>query len=343
MSQENVIISFDDVSFAYNPNKPILEEASFSVRKNSKITIMGQNGAGKSTIFKLITKDIHPENGRVNISLGASIAIATQVMKPENLENTTEEFFAQLFDKKMYDLPKRIAEVLDIVHLTAPLDKKIKQFSGGQQARLLLAYALIQKPDILLLDEPTNNLDTAGIDHLTQFLMTYPKTCLVISHDANFLNAFTDGVLYLDSFTQKIEQYVGDYYNVLGEIEDRIERERAKNAQLRKSIQDRKDKINFFANKGGKMRKLASKLRDQVDDAEENMVDERQEDKTINEFTIPSQPEIIGPIVEIRSMGVMINNEPVRKTITPAITVRKKQRLYLKGQMALVKARYCKV
>ncbi|MBP6859541.1 MAG: ABC-F family ATP-binding cassette domain-containing protein [Candidatus Magasanikbacteria bacterium] len=338
MSQENVIISFDDVSFAYNPNKPILEEASFSVRKNSKITIMGQNGAGKSTIFKLITKDIHPENGRVNISLGASIAIATQVMKPENLEKTTEEFFAQLFDKKMYDLPKRIAEVLDIVHLTAPLDKKIKQFSGGQQARLLLAYALIQKPDILLLDEPTNNLDTAGIDHLTQFLMTYPKTCLVISHDANFLNAFTDGVLYLDSFTQKIEQYVGDYYNVLGEIEDRIERERAKNAQLRKSIQDRKDKINFFANKGGKMRKLASKLRDQVDDAEENMVDERQEDKTINEFTIPSQPEIIGPIVEIRSMGVMINNEPVRKTITPAITVRKKQRLLLKGPNGIGKS-----
>ncbi len=338
MSQENVIISFDEVSFAYNPNKPILEEASFSVRKNSKITIMGQNGAGKSTIFKLITKDIHPENGRVNISLGASIAIATQVMKPENLEKTTEEFFAQLFDKKMYDLPKRIAEVLDIVHLTAPLDKKIKQFSGGQQARLLLAYALIQKPDILLLDEPTNNLDTAGIDHLTQFLMTYPKTCLVISHDANFLNAFTDGVLYLDSFTQKIEQYVGDYYNVLGEIEDRIERERAKNAQLRKSIQDRKDKINFFANKGGKMRKLASKLRDQVEDAEENMVDERQEDKTINEFTIPSQPEIIGPMVEIRSMGVMINNEPVRKTITPAITVRKKQRLLLKGPNGIGKS-----
>lgn len=338
MPQENVIISFDEVSFAYNPNKPILEEASFSVRKNSKITIMGQNGAGKSTIFKLITRDIHPENGQVNISLGASIAIATQVMKPENLEKTTEEFFAQLFDKKMYDLPKRIAEVLDIVHLTAPLDKKIKQFSGGQQARLLLAYALIQKPDILLLDEPTNNLDTAGIDHLTQFLMTYPKTCLVISHDANFLNAFTDGVLYLDSFTQKIEQYVGDYYNVLGEIEDRIERERAKNAQLRKSIQDRKDKINFFANKGGKMRKLASKLRDQVEDAEENMVDERQEDKTINEFTIPSQPEIIGPMVEINSVGVMINNEPVRKIITPAITVRKKQRLLLKGPNGIGKS-----
>ncbi len=338
MAQENVIISFDNVSFSYSSHKPILEEANFSVRKNSKITIMGQNGAGKSTIFKLITGDLKPEVGQVNISLGASIAIATQVMKPENLEKTVEEFFDQLFQKKMYDLPKRIADILEVVHLTAPLDKKIKQFSGGQQARLLLAYALIQQPDILLLDEPTNNLDTAGIEHLTQFLISYQKTCLVISHDANFLNAFTDGVLYLDSYTQKIEQYVGDYYNVLGEIEARIERERMKNAQLRKSIQDRKDKINFFANKGGKMRKLASKLRDQVEDAEENMVDERQEDKTINEFTIPSQTEIIGPMVEIKSVGVMINNEPVRKTLLPPISLRKKQRLLLKGPNGIGKS-----
>lgn len=340
MAQENVIISFDEVSFAYNPQKPILDEVSFSLRKNSKITIMGQNGAGKSTIFKLITKEIKPENGQVNVSLGATIAIATQVMKPENLEKTIEEFFDQVFDqdKKIYDLPKRISEVLDIVHLKAPLDKKVKQFSGGQQARLLLAYALIQKPDILLLDEPTNNLDTAGIDHLTQFLMTYPKTCLVISHDANFLNAFTEGVLYLDSFTQKIEQYVGDYYNVLGEIEARIERERAKNAQLRRSIQDRKDKVNFFANKGGKMRALASKLRDQIEDAEENMVEERQEDKTINDFTIPSQTEIIGPMVEIRSVGVMKDHEPVRITLPTPITVRKKQRLLLKGPNGIGKS-----
>ncbi len=72
--------------------------------------------------------------------------------------------------------------------------KIIKTFSGGQQARLLLAAALIQDPDLLLLDEPTNNLDKAGIAHLTEFLINYPKTCIVISHDEDFLNAFTEGV-----------------------------------------------------------------------------------------------------------------------------------------------------
>jgi ATPase subunit of ABC transporter with duplicated ATPase domains len=340
MAHGNVILSFDTVTFYYNENRNLLEEASFSVRENAKITIMGQNGAGKSTIFKMITGDLAPEDGQVNIRPGASIAIATQVMKPENLEKTVEEFFAQAFDKKMYDLPKRIADILEVVHLTATLDKKIKQFSGGQQARLLLAYAIIQEPDILLLDEPTNNLDAAGIDHLTQFLIDYPKTCLVISHDANFLNAFTQGVLYLDSFTHKVEQHLGDYYDVLGEIEAQIERERAKNAQLKRSIQDRKDKINFFAHKGGKMRKLASKLKDQVEEAEDEMVDVRQEDKTINNFSIPAQSDIMGPIIEIRSVGVMVNHEPVRKNIPVPLSIRKKEKVLIKGPNGIGKSTF---
>ncbi len=340
MTHGDVIIRFDKVTFGYSHNRPLLEEASFSVRENAKITIMGQNGAGKSTIFKMITRDLKPEEGAVHTGIDASIAIATQVMKAENLDKTIEEFFAQVFDKKMYDLPKRIKSVLDVVHLSAPLDKKIRQFSGGQQARLLLAYALIQQPDILLLDEPTNNLDADGIAHLTQFLIEYPKTCLVISHDANFLNSFTHGVLYLDSYTHKVEQYVGDYYEVLGEIEAQIERERMKNAQLKKSIQDRKDKINFFSHKGGKMRALASKLKDQVEEAEEEMVDERQEDKTINEFTIPAQTDIVGPVVTIDSVGIMVGHEPVRKTLATPLEVRKKQRLIIKGPNGIGKSTF---
>ncbi len=338
MDHGNVIIRFDEVSFKYGNARLILDEASFSVRENAKITIMGQNGAGKSTIFKLITGEIAPESGEIHTGQNSTIAIATQVMKKEHIEKTIEEFFASAFDKKMYDLPKRITSVLEVVHLTAPLNKLIKQFSGGQQARLLLAYALIQEPDILLLDEPTNNLDSAGIDHLTQFLIEYPKTCLVISHDANFLNAFTHGVLYLDSFTHKVEQYVGDYYEVLGEIEAQIERERMKNAQLKKSIQDRKDKINFFSHKGGKMRKLASKLKDQVEEAEEEMVDVRQEDKTILEFSIPAQTDIVGPVVEISSVGIMIDHAPVTKALNPPLTVRKKERLLIKGPNGIGKS-----
>jgi ATPase subunit of ABC transporter with duplicated ATPase domains len=340
MTHGDVIVRFENVSFGYTQNKLLLEEASFSIRENAKITIMGQNGAGKSTIFKMITGELQPTSGKVHLGLNATIAIATQVMKRENLEKTVEEFFASAFENKNYDLPKKIKDILEVVHLNAPLTKKIKEFSGGQQARLLLAYALIQKPDILLLDEPTNNLDKQGIEHLTQFLIDYPKTCIVISHDAGFLSAFTHGVLYLDSYTHKVEQYLGDYYSVLVEIEAQMERERMKNAQLKKSIQDRKDKINFFSHKGGKMRKLASKLREQVEEAEEEMVDERQEDKTINEFTIPADIETVGPLVEINSVGIMVDHEPVRKTLPLPIEVRKKERLLIQGPNGIGKSTF---
>lgn len=341
MDHGNVIISFDTVTFGYDDKKLLLEEASFSVRERAKITIMGQNGAGKSTIFKLITGELKPNEGSVNTGINTSIAVSHQVMKEENLEKTVEEFFKGAFpenEKKMYDLPGRIKKILEVVHLQAKLEKKIREFSGGQQARLLLAHALIQEPDILLLDEPTNNLDADGIMHLTQFLIDYPKTCLVISHDANFLNAFTHGVLYLDSYIHKVEQYLGDYYDALGQIEAQVERERAKNAQLKRSIQDRKEKINFFANKGGKMRKLASKLRDQVETAEEEMVDERQEDKTIHAFTIPAQEGIVGTVAEIASVGIMVKHEPVHKTLRAPIILRKNHKLAIEGPNGIGKS-----
>src|SRR5690606_34970308 len=141
--------------------------------------------------------------------------------------------------------------------------------------RLLLASALIQDPDVLLLDEPTNNLDTAGIDHLTEFLKEYRKTVIVISHDAAFLNAFTHGVLYLDAHTRVVEQYDGNYNDVLKDISARIERENRQNAQLAKEILENKEKINYFSNKGGKMRLVAKRMKDEIEEYEETKVDVR--------------------------------------------------------------------
>ena len=226
MSAGNVILRFENVSYSYTDDKPILEEASFSVREDAKITIMGQNGAGKSTLFKLIlgasgnTKyaGLKPNSGNVFIRDNASIAIALQVMPKEYFDHTILEYFATAFEETKYNLEKLVKDVFEVVQLSIPLERKVKELSGGQQARLLLAYALIQKPDILLLDEPTNNLDSEGIDHLTGFLMMYEKTVIVISHDANFLNAFTEGVLNLDFYTKKVEQYVGNYFNVVEQI-----------------------------------------------------------------------------------------------------------------------------
>ncbi len=336
MSRGEVIVRFEKTSFEYGHRKPILDEVDFSVRKGSKITLMGQNGAGKSTIFTLVTGAAKPEAGHVHIENGLTIATAKQVIPRPDLELTVRAFFEKCFAKKMYDIDPRIDKVLAVVNLNAPHDRIVKSFSGGQQARLLLASALIQDPDLLLLDEPTNNLDKAGIEHLTQFLKDYKKTVIVISHDAEFLNAFTEGVLYLDVFTRKVEQYVGNYTDLLAEISARIEKENRKNAQLEKEIQENKDKANFFAQKGGQMRMVAKRMREKAENLEEEIVDVRKEDKTIRAFQIPSQPDMIGDILHITAFKMIKDHKPISRKAN--IKLRKNQHLLLVGPNGIGKS-----
>jgi len=332
---EEVILRFDNVEFEYVEKRPILEEVSFSIRKGAKLTLMGQNGAGKSTLLKLIKGELKPTKGHVSVTDNASIGTAMQMIDKADVDLTVEEYFSKVFTEVPGNIRSQISKVMNAVNLDIPIDRKVGVLSGGQQARVLLAYALIQNPDILLLDEPTNNLDRAGIDSLIEFLVMYQKTVIVISHDADFLNCFTEGVIYLDVFTKKTETYVGDYYSVVEEIQNRIERERKKNAQLKKKIQDNKDKINFFAHKGGKMRKLASKLKEEVGDMEDNKVDVRREDKTIRDFTIPEQG-IVGNVVTIKSVKVIKNHEPVQRDID--ILIRQKEKLLIVGPNGIGKS-----
>jgi len=329
MPKGDVILRFNDVSYGYGYNKPILNEVSFSVRQGNKITIMGQNGAGKTTIFKLITGELKPDDGSIAINDKMSVATARQVIPREKLDMPVRDFFKEAFEEKIYDIDPRIEKAIAAVNLSASFEKKVGDFSGGQQARLLLAFALIQDPDILLLDEPTNNLDKAGIAALKQFLIDYKKTCIVISHDADFLNSFTDGVLYLDAHTQKIEQYTGNYFDVVKEIEARIERERMKNVRLERDIENRKEQMGFFAQKGGHLRDVAAKMRKKVDELESDKVEMRQEDKTIRDFAIPAQEDISGDIIKISSVSIMKNDKSIKKKVN--IALKKKDRLLIKG------------
>ena len=317
MNQRDGIIVFKDVSFEHDATKPILKDASFVVRRGAKFTLMGQNGAGKSTLFSLITGMTQPDEGTINLQPRTTIAESRQIIPRNELELTVRSFFENCFTEKVYDIDPKIDAVLEVVNLTPPesqavtfKDRLIGSFSGGQQARLLLASALIQNPDVLLLDEPTNNLDTAGIEHLTEFLREYKKTVIVISHDADFLNAFTQGVLYLNTQNRQVEQYNGNYHSVVNEIAARVEKEKRQNAQMNKQIRADKEKINYFAAKGGKMRLVAKKMRAEVEEAEENKVDVRREDKAIRPFTISPHQEIPLEVVKLTSYQVIKNHEP---------------------------------
>lgn len=308
MAKDNVVLRFDRVSFEYSHGKPILDEASFSVRRGAKITVMGQNGAGKSSLFKLILKELKSESGRISLENDATVAIARQVLPREKMDLTVEEYFAEAYPDTRYDLRARINDVTEAVNLEVAYDQKLRSFSGGQQARLLLAFALIQSPDILLLDEPTNNLDHEGIAHLTSFLQNYEKTVLVISHDAEFLNSFTEGVLYLDIFTHTVEQHSGNYFDVVAELQKRVEKAERENVRLERTIKDKKAQANTFANKGGKLRAVAKRMRDLAEELEENKVDVRREDATLPKFTLEC-PRIVGPVVTIKAVSRLIRGK----------------------------------
>lgn len=246
----DTILSFKDVSFEYRPNQLLLDKVNFSIKEGSKVTIMGQNGSGKSTIMKLMNGFLKPSQGSINIKNSFALSRALQVVPIEDRNKTVKEFFSARLHGNTSGIDGRIVKALQAVELEGISSSRVmSSFSGGQQARLLLASSLILEPDILLLDEPTNNLDVKGIEMLTNFIQTTPKTCIVISHDEDFLNKFTDSVLYLDVFQKKIEYYDGNYLNVKREIIKRIERENMENTRLQKEIEQKKQQASSFANK----------------------------------------------------------------------------------------------
>ncbi len=305
MAQDNVVIRFDAVSFAYDEKRIILDEASFSVRRNSIVTIIGQNGAGKSTIFKMLLGRLKPKRGKINLESGTTIGIAEQVVPADKLDLNILEYFKTALPDKEYGIEGSISKILKTVNLEVPLTKIIRELSGGQKARLMLAYALISDPDVLLLDEPTNNLDKVGIELLTNFLVNYKKTCMVISHDSEFLNAFTDGVLNLDVHTHKVEQFVGNYFDVLEEMAAKLERDRMLNARLEKSIKDRFEKVNKLGGKSIAMNQLARRIREDIAEDREDLVEMRKEDRTIPSFEIANQ-EFVGYVFKLQKPVEMV-------------------------------------
>ncbi len=341
MATNDTIIRFEKVSFNYGHNKPILDEVDFSIRKGAKMTLMGQNGAGKSTIFDLINGEYEPEEGNIHKNKGLTIATSRQVIPRDEMNLTVRAFFEKCFKDKVYAIDPMIDEVLEVVNLKGHEklhDRVIKTFSGGQQARLLLASALIQDPDLLLLDEPTNNLDKAGIEHLTEFLINYKKTVIVISHDAEFLNAFTESVIYLDIYSRKVEYYIGNYFDVVKDISIRVEKENMKNAQLKKEIEAKKAKANQFAYKGGQMRLVAKRMREKAEELEEDMVDVRKEDRTIRPFVIPCQEDLTGEIVNISSFTMVDQKTHKIVNRSAKISLKKKMHLLLSGPNGIGKS-----
>lgn len=211
-------ISFDHVVFGYSPTQTVLKGVSFEIKEGETVALVGGIGCGKSTIMNLILRFLDPQGGRILIE-GKDISDVTlnslreQVSKlsqfPFFLKDTIRENVrlgrANATDAEVEDAC-RLAHIHDVIvdkqrmpgGYNTVVDVQIP--SGGQKRLIALARCLLRKPEVLLLDEPTENLDADQRNRLIQVIREYArdKTCIVISHDLNFVAAVSDRILVLD-------------------------------------------------------------------------------------------------------------------------------------------------
>jgi ATPase subunit of ABC transporter with duplicated ATPase domains len=249
------MISAQKLSFSYQGNL-IFRDATFSVDNKSKVGLVGQNGAGKTTIFNLITKKEAPNGGVVHVD-GEIGYVPQEVKHDPEMESSNN--IREYLDPDNIKLDYELKIVLDGLELDGlDLNLSAKNLSGGQKTKLALARALIREPEILLLDEPTNFLDIEGKKWVMNFLSHYPKALLIVSHDISLLDAHIDKVIAIDKNTKKIEEYKGNYskYLKIKAEKDELTRRHVVNEQkhIKKMEESLKGLYKFTSDKGVRQR-----------------------------------------------------------------------------------------
>jgi len=242
-----IAISINDLSLSYGTT-PILEKVSFALEENDKLGIIGVNGCGKSTLFRLILGEETPTDGGVYISKGKTVGVLTQegafdcgdarqtvlermyLAFPHLLEAEAQlarleallsggdaaiiREYTDLHERYVseggLEFRGRCASILQKLGFDRiAMEQSVDTLSGGQRTRLALAIQLSREPDILMLDEPTNHLDIATLAWLESFLAGYSKCVMVISHDRYFLDRVTNKTLAIENHRAKL--YQGGY------------------------------------------------------------------------------------------------------------------------------------
>lgn len=231
----------------------ILEKVSFNIEEKEKVSIVGVNGAGKTTVFKIITNKISYDEGELFLKKSSSIGYLEQNVQIDSKKSIYDEMltvfelnfalenelrnmeekmsklsgkeltsFMEIYSKKQlefeqmdgYSYKSRINGVLKGLGFTeGEYNQPIYQLSGGQKTRVFLGKLLLTKPDLLLLDEPTNHLDIESIQWLEEFLKSYDKAVILISHDRYFMDKIVTKVIEIEN--KKSYIYNGNYTNYI--------------------------------------------------------------------------------------------------------------------------------
>jgi ATP-binding cassette subfamily F protein uup len=260
------LISLTNIHLGYG--HPLLDGVSFSLEKGERVALVGRNGTGKSTLLKLIDGRISADDGDIAYADGIRVARLDQEVPLETsgtvfdvvatglgeigdairrFHHLTHEMGGELDARALqeledcqhvieaagaWDMEKTIENLL--TRLSLPIEVDISTLSGGLKRRVLLARALVSKPDILLLDEPTNHLDLDAILWLEEFLLGWPGTLVFITHDRVFLQRLATRIIELDR--GRLTDFPGDYPTYLRRKEDLLEVEAKVNSEFDKKL-----------------------------------------------------------------------------------------------------------
>ena len=239
----------------------LLEHVDLSIEAGERVCIVGRNGAGKSTLMRLMAGELKPDDGEIRVQNGVVVARMAQEV-PQDTQGTVFDVVAhglgdlgdllaryhhalaegdmdalgtaqtEIEARHAWDLDLRVEQV--IARLELPDEADFAALSGGMKRRVLLAQALVRKPDILLLDEPTNHLDIEAIAWLEGFLKQFEGSLVFVTHDRSFLRSLATRIVEIDR--GQLTSWPGDYDNYLRRREERLHAEAQENARFDKLL-----------------------------------------------------------------------------------------------------------
>ena len=264
---------------------PLLENCHLQIFANQRVGLVGKNGCGKSTLFRLIRGVIKPDSGEVSLQAGKTVAFVEQEIA--NSGQTAIEFVldgdvelrqlektlaqaghdAAWFEAQQryeaiggYTAPARAAQLLrGLGFANTALERAVNHFSGGWRMRLNLARALMHRADLLLLDEPTNHLDLEAILWLEQYLARYPGSLIVVSHDREFLNACVNRIAHIQN--RQIDGYSGNYDDFERARAERLLQHTQAVQQQQRQIAHMEDFVRRFRAKATKAKQAQSRIK----------------------------------------------------------------------------------
>lgn len=328
------MINFKDISFSIG-GVSLFENSSAFVPTGHKVGIVGRNGTGKTTLFKLILKELVLDSGIIevpkNFKIGSVAQEApsseetlletvlsadierTELLKDSETEtdpNKIASIHVRLADIDAYSAEARASTILSGLGFAQEnQNKPCSSFSGGWRMRVALASVLFSNPDLLLLDEPTNYLDFEGTVWLENFLQKFKNTVLVISHDRNLLNKSVNGILHLSA--RKLQFYTGNY----DAFDDERRNQLAQKLTLKNKQDAQRAHIESFVNRFKAKASKAKQAQSRIKILEKMKPIVIEEDQKIPNFKFLDVVKFSPPLVTLDKVSVGYNNLPVLKNI----------------------------